>query len=290
MTTNPVATNQPKKNKTDLTFTIYDRDRYKILKPVHSVKYSADFPKVKKPSEFEVYANITDTQLRKASKTTLEGQANILLKELEREKQERERLYPPVYDRTYVERADFTVTDLYNDIVSRMEWSVIYYLILVIVFGNNALSTYSNVLQWDYYRAERKKWRKCRYKFCLNMFAIEGDNIREQRPKRSDSRYCCEQCRKADYEATVRYQKHGSYLPVSCYVTNTADHIDKYYEAHEQAQPLYKLDRENAKGKAQAIVKKRPRKRKEKPEFKPILTVNISTGKIDYPSENTLYK
>lgn len=288
--TNTVAAKPTKIRKTDLTYTIYDTKRYKILKPIHKVQYSADFPKVKKPSEFEVYANVTDVQLRKASTKTLEGQANELLRGMEQEEQERARLFPPVYDRAYVERAKFTITDLYNDIVSIMEWSAVCFLIRLTVFGVDALSTYDQVCQWDYYRAERKKWRKCRYKFCLNMFAIERDNFRGQRPKRSDSRYCCDQCRKADFEATDRYKKYGSYLPVYWYVPQTADHIDKYYESHEQAQPLYKIDRKNAEGKAQAIVKKQPKKRAEKTEFKPFLTVNIATGKVDYPSENPLYK
>lgn len=263
---------------------------HKIIKAQHDVQYSSDFPQSKKPSILEPFANITDKQLRMASSKTLEGQANALLKQIESDEQERARLYPPVYDRSYVERAEFTITDLYNDIVSQMEWSTVCYLIRLSVFGNDALSTYDDVLQWNDYRKERKKWRKCRYKFCLNMFAIDRDNIRNQPPKRSDSRYCCGECRKADHEATDRYKKHGSYLPVYCYVNQTADHNDKFYEARQKAQPLYKIDRQHAKGKAQAIVKRRRRKKPEKREFKPFLTVNISTGKVVYASENALYR
>lgn len=263
---------------------------HKIIKAQHDVQYSSDFPQSKKPSILEPFANITDKQLRMASSKTLEGQANALLKQIESDEQERARLYPPVYDRSYVERAEYTITDLYNDIVSQMEWSAIRYLIRLSVFGIDALSTYEHVLTWDDYRAERKKWRKCRYKFCLNMFAIERDNIRSQRPKRSDSRYCCDECRKADFEATERYKKHGSFLPVYWYTPNTADHIDRFYEDRQKAQPLYKIDREHAKGKAQAIVKRRRKKKPEKREFKPFLTVNISTGDVNYPSEKHHYK
>lgn len=221
----------------------------KILKPRHKPLYSAEFPRLKKPSLYEQYANISDVVLKMAPKDSLEGKANKLILDDEREKQERARLYPPVTDRAYVERADFTVTDLYNDIVSRMEWTVVCYLMRCSVFGFSAISTYDSVLDWEYYRNERKNWRKCRYKYCLNMFALKGGNIREQSPKRSDSRYCCDACRKGADDAEGRYEQHGSYLPVYYYVDQLSDSVDDDYRLHESATQDFKIGKQIEKSK-----------------------------------------
>ena len=261
----------------------------KILKARHKPLYSKDFPKPKKPSILERFANVDDVYLKRAPKGSLEYDALQRVKKSESTEQEKARMSPPETDRSYVERSDFTVQDLYNDIVSLMGWySIAAYLMRLLIFGSAALSTYTDRLDWEYYRSERKKFRSCRYKYCLNMFSIEGDNIRQGNSKRTDSRYCCEQSRKADYEATERYKKHGSYLPVYFYVEQTAEHIGDTARMREVAKPLEAIERRNAKGIATSPMKGKQQKRAEKPEFKPFLTVNIATGKVEDASENHL--
>ncbi|MEK4085149.1 hypothetical protein [Psychrobacillus sp. FSL K6-1415] len=234
---------------------IYDNTENKLLRPQHRVIYSADFPKPKKPSILEQFANVEDVPLKRAPLTTLEGQANKLLLDAERMEQALARICPPVTDRAYVEKSDFTVTDLYNDIVSRMEWTALRCLALISVFGIDALSTFETVLDWDYYREERKKWRGCRYKYCLNMYAVKGGNIRGESPKRSDSRYCSEGCRKAAYEAEERYRLHGSFLPVYYYTEQLADTVGDKTRTHEVACPSDKIDKQYAKGKVTSPIK-----------------------------------
>lgn len=228
---------------------------HKILKARHNVLYSKEFPKVKKPSLLEQFANVDDVYLKRASDKTLEGQANVLIKQSEYIERELARINPPVYDRAYVERSEFTITDLYNDIVSLMEWyTIATYLMRLLIFGTDALSTYTERLEWDYYREQRRKFRKCHYKFCLNMYAIEGDNIRGARPKRTDSRFCCEQCRKADFEATSRYKKHGSYLPVDYYKPILSESVGDKIRKREVATTYENIERQQAKKKAQSPV------------------------------------
>ena len=194
--------------------------------------------------------------LKRAPKGSLEYEALQLIKQSESTDQLLARVNPPVTDRSYVERSDFTLQDLYNDIVSLMEWySIATYLMRLLIFGSDALSTYADCLDWDYYRSERKKFRSCRYKYCLNMFPIEGENIREEKPKRIDSRYCCEQCRKADYDAKERYIKHGSYLPVYFYLEQTTEHIGDTARMREVAKPLEAIERRDAKGIAMSPMK-----------------------------------
>lgn len=236
---------------------IYDPNIYKLLRPQHKVLYSAEFPKNKKPSLLEQFANVGDVQLKKAPLKTLEGRANKLILESERLQQTLDRVCPPVTDRAYVEKSEFTMPDLYNDIVSRMQWTCLRFVSLLNVFGVDALKTYHTVLDWEYYRTERKKWRKCRYKYCLDMFAIKGDNLRGQPAKRSDSRYCCEDCRKGANDAEERFKLHGSYLPVYYYADQLTDTVGDKIRAFEEATPILKIERQRAKGKATSPMKTR---------------------------------
>jgi len=264
---------------------------HKILKARHKPLYSKDFPKSKKPSILERFANVDEVYLKRAPKGSLEYDALQRVKKSESTDQEKARISPPVTDRSYVERSDFTLHDLYNDIRSVMEWyNVATYLMCLLIFGNSALVTYTDRLDWDYYRSERKKFRSCRYKYCLNLFPIEGDNIRQGDSKRTDSRYCCDTCRKADYDATERYKKHGSFLPVYFFVEQTTEHIGDTARRREVAKPLEAIERRNAKGIATSPMKGKQRQHAKKPEFKPFLTVNIATGEVKYTSENHLYR
>lgn len=263
---------------------------HKILKARHNPQYSSEFPKSKKPSILEPFANVDDVYLKRAPKGSLEYEALQRVKQSESDEQGQARIHAPITDRSYVERSDFTVQDLYNDIRSIMEWyNIAAYLMRLLIFGNSALSTYTDRLDWDYYRAERKKFRSCQYRYCLNMFPIEGDNIRGDSAKRSDSRYCCETCRKSAFDSQERYKKHGSYLPVYYYVEQTSEYIGDEARLREVAKPLEAMDRRNVKGNATSPIKgNRRRKPIEQHEFKPFLTVNIATGKVEYMSENPL--
>jgi len=263
---------------------------HKILKAQQQPSYNEDFPKVKKLSLLEPFANVADVYLKRAPKGSLENEALQLIKQSESEEQVQARLNAPVTDRAYIERSDYTMSDLYNDIRSVMEWyNIATYLMRLIIFGNSALTTYTDCLDWDYYREERKKFRSCRYKYCLNMFPIKGDNILRKDAKRSDSRYCCETCRKSSFDAEERYRKYGSYLPIYYYVEQTSEYIADEARLREVAKPIDVIDRRNAKGNATSpITGNRRRKPLRKHEFKPFLTVNIATGKVDYASENHL--
>jgi len=156
---------------------------------------------------------------------------------------------PPVNDRAYVERSEFTITDLYNDLMSRIEWSLFRYMALVYTFGFDALPYYSTVLDYSYYVKQRKKFRRCKYMFCLNMFAIE-DNFRDAKSKRVDSRFCCDACRKASHESKKRFDKTGSYLPIEYYLPLYSESIDDRFRLREETQPSYKVETE--------IMKKKP--------------------------------
>gem|GEM_PF-1453110 len=221
----------------------------KIIKAYHNVKYSDDIPKVKRPSILECYANADDIALKTAKVTTLEGMARELAKYSEHIDRESLRTQPPVNDRAYVERSEFTITDLYNDLMSIIEWSLFRYMALIYTFGFEALPYYSTVLDYSYYVQQRKKFRRCKYMFCLNMFAMEGDNFRNAKPKRVDSRFCCDVCRKASYDATKRFKSTGSYLPVEYYAPIYGESVDDRYRLHEQVYLENDIETEIAKKK-----------------------------------------
>lgn len=228
-----------------------------IIKAYHNVKYSDDIPKVKRPSILECYANIQDVALKTAKVTKLEGMARELAKFSEQIDREKFTAKPPVYDKSYVERSEFTITDLYNDLMSVIEWSLFRYIALVYTFGFDALTYYSTVLDYSYYVQERKKFRRCKYMFCMNMFAIEGDNIRDAKSKRVDSRFCCDECRKASHDAKKRFKRTGSYLPIEYYAPIFDESVDDRYRRHEQAHPADDIETEIAKKKP--VFKAKPK-------------------------------
>ncbi|WP_409369895.1 hypothetical protein [Lysinibacillus sp. 38-6] len=223
---------------------------HKILTAYHHVKSSEDIPKSKSPSILERFANVDDVRLKTAKVTTLEGMAREFGKLAEHLERKSIRANPPVNDKAYVERSEFTITDLYNDLMSQIEWSLLRYMALVSTFGFDALPFYSTVLDYSYYVQERKKFHRCKYMFCLNMFAIEEDNVRDAKSKRIDSRFCCGACRKASHDAKKRFIKTGSYLPVEYYSPLYNESIDDRYRLQEETQPGYVIESE--------IMKKKP--------------------------------
>lgn len=235
-----------KKNKEPLTFEhLYDGSIYtrSILKAYHEVRYNEEIQRRKKPFILEDFVNVDDVTLKRASETTLEGEARVLYHQSEQKERERIKANPPVYDRSYVERAQFTLTDLYNDIVSALEFEAIYFnYAMLMTFGAPAIPFFVITLDWAKYQDERRKFRRCRHKFCLNMFPIETDNVRGEKPKRRDSRFCCEACRKSHTDSIRRYSEAGSYLPRWFYASDYDESVGDRMRKREAATSEYMIE------------------------------------------------
>lgn len=228
----------------------------KILKARHAVAYGGDVKKSNSPSHLEPFANVDDVYLKRAPSSSLEGMAREWSKLSEHMEREQLRINPPVYDRAYVERSQFTVTDLYNDIIAEVEKAVWQFnMALLKAFGASALPFFIYGMDWDYYREERRKFRQCTHMFCLNMFAIEGGNIRNEKPRRKDSRYCCDACKKAHYDARRRFRETGSYLIREFYAPDYDESVGDRMRRYEVALSAEKIETQQAKGKTQSPVR-----------------------------------
>ncbi|MFL0584546.1 hypothetical protein ACH0B6_18400 [Solibacillus silvestris] len=214
-----------------------------ILKAYHDVRYNEEIQRRKSPFILEEFTNVDDVALKRASETTVEGKARQMYHESELAEREQLKANPPVYDRSYVERAQFTLPDLYNDIVSVMEYEAFYFnYTLLTIFGSVAIPFFVIALDWTKYRVERSKFRSCRHKFCMNMFAIESNNIREDKPKRRDSRFCCDECRKSHTDSNRRYNETGSYLPRWFYAPDYDESVSDRTRKREAATPEYTIE------------------------------------------------
>ncbi|WP_419893602.1 hypothetical protein [Oceanobacillus kimchii] len=103
----------------------------------------------------------------------------------------------------HVEKSRFTKQDLFDDIYTAYE---------------NKEITELEAQVWA------KRYRQCRYIFCLNVF--HG---------RKDQRYCSSDCRKRAHRAQQRYNETGTYLPTSAYRDNREDTVDRAYYEHERS-------------------------------------------------------
>lgn len=182
-----------------------DLSQLRKLRVNHYVQYDGDLFTRKKDTDLTQYTNVDDITLKRAPITTLEGYANRLLVEAERNEQAEARRQARRYDRSYVERADYSIMSLYSDYKDLIE------------YGHK---------EWADYREERKKWRRCKYKFCINVYAINKHNFRGLAARRNDSRYCCDECRKAEDETKRNMRKYGSYLPVHAIEDEQADSVN----------------------------------------------------------------
>lgn len=198
------------------------------LKATHAFTPDKDFP-VRKYNDLEIYANVADVTLKRAPKNTLEGEANRLIVEAERAEQAAIRANPPVYDRSYVERATYSITELYADLAGMIR--------------------VSDVLTWADYPAERRKWRKCKHKFCLDYFPIDKTNHKGKRAKPRNAVYCCNKCRYAARDAELRFKNNGSYLPEEFYIPRQADSVGDDIRAYEYAAREAKIERALADNK-----------------------------------------
>ncbi|WP_050801645.1 hypothetical protein [Ornithinibacillus scapharcae] len=220
------------------------------LKATHSVMYDKAFPQ-RKLSELEQYANVDDVKLKRAPLNTLEGVANTLILNTQHAEQQRIKANPPVYDKAYVERADYSIMSLYSDYKDDIE-------------EGNAT--------WSDYRKERKKWRKCKHKFCLNMYPIDKDNFKGMRAKRSDSRFCCEDCKDKHHESIKRYKETGSYLSRWYYVPALDESVGDRTRKRDIAVEADKLEREISKNRP---IRYAPLKKEKLPIY-PVKTYNLA--------------
>lgn len=155
--------------------------------------------------------NVSDKALKAAPLDTLEGMANLLLfngEYLERAiKYEEIRTRPrdewKRLERQYVERASYTLYDLYDDLRNRCDTV-------------------------EEYRKERRKYKRCKNRFCENVF--QG---------RKNKRYCCDQCKKSvenqktRFIETARKYVAGTYLPEDEYEINLDRYEEEQYRKNE---------------------------------------------------------
>jgi len=183
------------------------------LKAIHRFNSCEDFPR-RRYNDLEEFANVDDVRLKRAPADTFEGVANALIHAAEKAEQEKIKANPPVTCKGYVDRSDYPLTSLYSDYKKLIE---------------------ADAKEWTDYRKERKKWRKCKYRYCLNYFPIDRDNFLSIEAKRKDSAYCDDYCRYAENDANKRYRETGSYLPAWYYLPNLSESDGDRMRSHEFA-------------------------------------------------------
>lgn len=95
-------------------------------------------------------------------------------------------------ERQYVHRADYTLPDVVDDLLTLLE---------------------KGKITREQYSEERQKYNPCKHRFCLNYFL----------PRRKDQAFCCDDCRKREHDAITEYETTaekyaaGTYLPPTTY-------------------------------------------------------------------------
>lgn len=173
---------------------------------------SKDFP-LKKNEGLQAYANVPEDRLKKAPLYTAEAIGNLLnynadyLLKVGHEEAVRNRTRKEWQRLEYefVEKSDYNLRDLYDDLMERMD----------------APEDYITAEQ---YREERRKWRQCKYFACDNRFPIAEDHMKSHAFKRTrlkarpkNTEYCCAKCRKDQENALTRLKKTGTLLPDHAY-------------------------------------------------------------------------
>jgi hypothetical protein len=237
---------------------VVDFTNYKRLKVRHQFIASKDF-KRHILNELTIYANVDDITLKRAPKTSLEGFANSLILTSERIEKAAIRANPPVFDKSYVERADYPLTSLYSDYKDIIESSTLAFYARIAVFGAVAWPTINEVTTWADYRQERLKWRKCRNKFCLNYFPTHVDNFKKARAKRSDAVFCCQACQEANRDSQKRFEKTGSYLPSEFYLPCQSQSVSDAARKNESAYTLDKICKQQTKNRPLRNIPARPK-------------------------------
>ncbi|MBT2653911.1 hypothetical protein J7E81_01450 [Bacillus sp. ISL-18] len=187
-------------------------------------KTSKDFPQ-KKYDGLQAYTNVPDDRLKKAPLYTVEAAGNLLnfnadylvrVAHLEAVSNKTRKEWARL-EYEYVERNDYNLRDLYNDLMERLDAA-------------------ENYITYEEYRVERKKWRRCKYYACDNYFPIANNriihpNIKARRP---NAEYCCDECKKGQENAQARFEKTGTYLPDHAYeyiLEETRERKEKHHMA-----------------------------------------------------------
>ncbi|MCM3732363.1 hypothetical protein M3196_11890 [Fictibacillus nanhaiensis] len=104
----------------------------------------------------------------------------------------------------HVEKSSFTVTDLYDNVLSRFE---------------------RGRITAEEARAEFTSYKECEYVFCIEAF----------KPRRKDQRFCCRNCKERQKEAEKRFERTGTYLPEHVYKENRDETDERNYKSREVA-------------------------------------------------------
>lgn len=200
------------------------------MNATHSVDYTEGFSK-ETPTRLSQKANVLEGNLQRPPMTTLEGATwlidynamQLLARYEEEEIRTRSAKEWRMLEREYVQSAAFTIMDLYDKFKTDLE-----------VKGST--------LTWEDYRIERRKFRTCKCKFCINVFPVEdGSRYFKKRVRRSDSLYCSARCKQMQMDANKEYKRtseiyeNGTYLPVYAYKDTTEEHDRRELEKWEVA-------------------------------------------------------
>lgn len=188
---------------------------------------SKEFP-AKKYEGLQAYANVPDDRLKRAPLYTLEAAGNLL--DFNAEYLIRSAHMEAVASRTrvewqrmeyeYVERNDYNLRDLYDDLMQRLDAPEDY-------------------ITPEEYRIERRKWRRCKYYACDNYYPIAKDHYRSAsfnwsglKARPTNSEYCCDKCKKGQENAEVRFRETGTFLPAYAYEYILGDTKEKKEVKH----------------------------------------------------------
>jgi hypothetical protein len=112
-------------------------------------------------------------------------------------------------ERQHVVKSTFTLPDLVDNLLSRLE---------------------RGRITREQLEAERKQYRPCKHRFCLNYFI----------PQRKDAVFCCRDCKERERKALDEFVKtskifdNGTYLPPTAYKVSHREDLEKEYHKHER--------------------------------------------------------
>jgi hypothetical protein len=112
-------------------------------------------------------------------------------------------------ERQHVVKSTFTLPDLVDNLLSRLE---------------------RGRINREQLEAERKQYRPCKHRFCLNYFI----------PQRKDAVFCSRDCKERERKALDEYEKtskifdNGTYLPPTAYKVSHREDLEKEYRKHER--------------------------------------------------------
>ena len=106
-------------------------------------------------------------------------------------------------ERRYVARAEFTLPDLVDNLLRRLE---------------------KGRISRQQVSEERRKYVACKHRFCLNYFV----------PRRSNQIYCDRKCQELEKQTYKDYIRSGTYLPAAAWKPQHAVEKERDYRKHER--------------------------------------------------------